>query len=51
MTRKLPFGRKQRNHVTTVTATVLGSAAMLGVAYLAVRSLPEVLRYFRIRRM
>jgi hypothetical protein len=52
MSRKLRLGRKQENHpIAAITATVLGSAAMLGVAYLAVRALPELVRYVRIRRM
>jgi hypothetical protein len=31
--------------------TVIGGAALLGLAYLALRSVPELVRYLRIRRM
>jgi hypothetical protein len=31
--------------------TALGGAAMLGLAYLVLRSVPELIRYVRIRKM
>jgi hypothetical protein len=32
-------------------AKIVGGAALLGITYLVVRSVPELLRYLRVRRM
>jgi hypothetical protein len=33
------------------TAKIVGGVALLGVTYLVVRSVPELIRYLRVRRM
>jgi len=35
----------------SVALTVAGGAALIGVAFMLVGALPELVRYFRIRRM
>jgi hypothetical protein len=41
----------RKRHATLNAASTLGGIAVLGLAYLAVRSLPELIRYVRISRM
>jgi hypothetical protein len=43
--------RKHHAQPSHHVATALGGAAVLGLAYLALRSVPELVRYLRIRRM
>jgi hypothetical protein len=42
---------RTNNVLTNVTARLLGTAALLGAVYVLFKSLPEMVRYFRIRRM
>jgi hypothetical protein len=43
------IGRKR--HAGLNATSAIGGIAVLGLAYLAVRSLPELIRYVRISRM
>jgi hypothetical protein len=40
-----------KRHNALNASSALGGIAALGLAYLVVRSLPELIRYVRIRRM
>jgi hypothetical protein len=51
MKRKLRLRVTEKHPVGKITATAVGGAAILGAAYLAMRSLPELVRYMRLRRM
>jgi hypothetical protein len=47
MKMRLKTKRRENNTVSTV----IGGAVILGATYLAMRSVPEMIRYLRIRRM
>jgi hypothetical protein len=46
----MQFGRRDRDPAGT-TAKIVGGAALLGMTYFLVRSVPEMIRYWRVSRM
>jgi hypothetical protein len=44
--------RRHGSHlVSTITSSILGSAVALSAVYVMFRSIPELIRYLRMRRM
>jgi hypothetical protein len=43
--------RRRRREAASVTKRVLEGAALLSAAYVAIRSIPELVRYIKISRM
>jgi hypothetical protein len=43
--------KRHRASTSENVVTVIGGAAVLGLTFLVLRSLPELVRYLRIRRM
>jgi len=44
-------GRSGSHLISKITTSVLGSAATLSAIYVMLRTIPELVRYLRMRRM